>query len=71
MVVLAGAIFTPTLTPSPGAAKQWVGSVVMATTGLPEEETEAPSGICVLLRLAHQTGGRSGETLSAGNTSGM
>ena len=47
-------------------AKQWVGSVVMATSWLPEKETEAPPGLCVLLRLAHQYGRWSRETVSGG-----
>jgi len=47
-------------------AKQWVGSVVMATSWLPEKETEAPPGLCVLLRLAHQYGRWSRETVPGG-----
>ena len=38
----------------------------MATSWLPEKETEAPSGLRVLLRLAHQYGRWSRETVSRG-----
>jgi len=50
VVVLAGIYYLPSHSDSfPVAPKQWVGSIVMATTGLPEEETETSSGIRVLL----------------------